>query len=117
MNTSRQYAQVSYAKLHGFTLERKFAVTSDGWQLELHRIRNKDVYNEELSTPVFVSHGCCCSSVDFMVNPRNESLNFILADLGYDVWGMNYRANKFSNAKIRYGMRTAPKPEDYYKAT
>lgn len=117
MRVTRLFMQEGYVKLHGFKLDRVETVTEDGWQLELHRVRNMDVFETNLSTPVYISHGCGCSSVDFMVNPRNESLIFILADRGYDVWAVNYRANRFSNKVIIDGKPTAPRSKDYYRAT
>lgn len=110
-------SKVGYAALHNLTLERVPAVTDDGWVLELHRVRNMKIFDAALSTPVFVSHGCTCSSVDFMVNPRNESLIFLLADLGYDVWAVNYRANKFSNRVMENSRPREPNATEYYRAT
>lgn len=117
MRITGVFLQEGYAKLHGFTLERVKAITDDGWQLELHRVRNMDIFDSNLSTPVYISHGHGCASVDFMLNPRNESLIFILADRGYDVWAMNYRSNKFSSKVMINGTPSEPRPEDYYRAT
>ncbi|XP_003743442.2 gastric triacylglycerol lipase [Galendromus occidentalis] len=108
---------LGYAALHGMTLESVDAVTADGWVLQLHRVRNMKTFKKSLSAPVLLSHGCACSSVDFMVNPRNESLAFMLADRGYDVWAINYRANKFSDKMIKGGRATKPNATDFYRAT
>ena len=103
--------------MHGMRLDVIPVVTADGWKLEVHRVRNMKIFNSTLSTPAYLSHGYGCSSFDYMANPRNESLAFILADRGYDVWAVNYRANKFSNRKIVNGREIKPTSKDYYKAT
>ena len=37
-----------------------------------------------------------------MINPPGEGLGFILADHGYDVWILNYRATRFSYGHLNY---------------
>lgn len=117
MKLTRTFTQVGYAKLYGFRLDRMRVITIDGWLLEMHRVRNMEIFDKNWSTPVFISHCFACSSVDYMVNNRHESLSFLLADLGFDVWAVNHRANKFSNKIVVDGKTQSPTPEHYYRVT
>ncbi|OQR75744.1 gastric triacylglycerol lipase-like [Tropilaelaps mercedesae] len=107
----------AYAFMHGINLTKLEIETSDGWLLEVHRLRSLSIYKAKLSTPVYLSHGFGCSSFDFMANPRNESLAFLLADAGFDVWAVNYRASKVSNRVRKNGVIGVPEEKDYYRAT
>lgn len=108
--------QAAYVALHGLHLDYVYVDTQDHWVLGVHRVRNLKIFDEKLSTPVLLAHGFGCSSIDYIMNPRNESLAFILADHGYDVWMLNFRSNRYSAKVRRNGEVTKPQPKDYYRA-
>ena len=69
--------------------EEHHVITKDGYNLTIHRIphgRN----NSATKGVVFLQHGLLCSSADFILNLPTESLGFVLADEGYDVWMGKY---------------------------
>ncbi|KAF2885927.1 hypothetical protein ILUMI_20246 [Ignelater luminosus] len=86
---------------YGFPLENHTVTTEDGYILQLHRIpygRKKNNYPKR--APVLIVPGGFESSADW-VNTGENSLGFILADRGYDVWLANYRGSRFSRRHIK----------------
>lgn len=60
--------------------------------MKVHRIVPK---NQTKKIPVFLQHGMIATSGDYVVSGEN-SLGFLLADNGYDIWFGNVRGSKFS---------------------
>ncbi|KAF2896922.1 hypothetical protein ILUMI_09252 [Ignelater luminosus] len=86
-----------------YPFENHTVTTEDGYILELHRIpHGKGEVNCHNITgpPVLIVPGTHSTSADW-VNMGKNSLGFILADRGYDVWLANYRGTTWSRKHIR----------------
>ncbi|KAL6522539.1 hypothetical protein OROMI_031497 [Orobanche minor] len=88
----------------GFPCSEHTIHTKDGYILGLQRVSSPDIVRQ-VGSPVLLIHGLFMAGDAWFMDSPNQSLGFILANRGFDVWVGNVRGTRWSHGHVSLSER------------
>ncbi|KAJ6680517.1 LYSOSOMAL ACID LIPASE-RELATED [Salix purpurea] len=86
---------------HDYICEEHTVTTEDGYILSLQRIPvGRSGGTRGKRPPVLLQHGLLMDGITWLLLPPDQSLAFLLADNGFDVWIANTRGTRYSRGHV-----------------
>ncbi|XP_016461570.2 triacylglycerol lipase 1 isoform X2 [Nicotiana tabacum] len=90
----------------GFPCIEHSTETKDGYLLGLQRVSSRStIVRGEMGPPVLLIHGLFMAGDAWFMNSASESLGFILAEQGFDVWVGNVRGTRWSHGHVSLSVK------------
>ncbi|KAG0485769.1 hypothetical protein HPP92_009848 [Vanilla planifolia] len=91
----------SAVRPHGYKCEEFEVTTDDGYILGIQRIPQGRIEGNGMKRqPILLQHGLLVDGIVWILNSPEQSLAFILADNGFDVWIANTRGTRPSRRHV-----------------
>jgi pimeloyl-ACP methyl ester carboxylesterase len=91
---------LTLVQFRGYPIDSHQVTTADGYILTMFNIPHGKTSTERGKYPVILQHGLLDSSFGFISNSEKQSLAYILAEAGFDVWLANNRGCRFGRKHV-----------------
>lgn len=98
-------------ELQNYPCQEHTVTTEDGYILSLQNIPyGLSGKTSEERPPVLLQHGLLMDAITWLLSPPEQSLAFLLADNGFDVWLVSARGTKYSRGHTSLSPDDAVRP-------